>query len=95
MAEPHTDVRRRVIYGGNVQGVGFRYTARELSRQFRVTGWVRNLADGSVELEAEGPAGEVERFLDAIAERLRGNIQRQQVTAQPPRGDTDQFEITY
>jgi len=58
----------RVIYQGRVQGVGFRYTCKDIARGYEVTGRVRNLADGSVELVAAGEAAEVEDFLREIAE---------------------------
>ncbi|MBL8829940.1 MAG: acylphosphatase, partial [Planctomycetaceae bacterium] len=47
-------IRRRVLFHGRVQGVGFRVTTRSIAQRFAVTGWVRNLPDGSVELLAEG-----------------------------------------
>jgi acylphosphatase len=56
----------RVTYGGRVQGVGFRATAASIARSYPVTGWVRNLADGHVELHAEGERSQVAAFLDAI-----------------------------
>lgn len=59
---------RRVFYEGRVQGVGFRYTVRQLAKGFDVTGWVRNLPDGRVELLAGGEPDEVEAFLAAITE---------------------------
>lgn len=59
---------KRVIFEGRVQGVGFRYTVKDLSRGFEVCGWVKNLADGSVELQVMGEAGEVESFIKEIAE---------------------------
>ena len=72
-------VSKRVVYSGRVQGVGFRYTARELSRDFEICGTVRNRADGSVELVAQGQADEVDGFLSAIAARMRGYISKQTV----------------
>ena len=56
---PDTDpnpecVRRRVLFSGRVQGVGFRYTTEAVASRFQVTGWVRNVRDGRVELVAEG-----------------------------------------
>jgi acylphosphatase len=56
----------RVTYAGRVQGVGFRATASAIARSYPVTGWVRNLADGRVELHAEGERSQVAAFLDAI-----------------------------
>ncbi len=69
------EVRRtRVIFRGHVQGVGFRYTTCEVARGYAVSGFVRNLADGSVELEGQGAADELDRFLAALRTRMAGNI---------------------
>jgi acylphosphatase len=57
----------QVFYDGNVQGVGFRWTVRHTASGFDVTGWVRNLLDGRVELQVTGEEDEVRAFLDAIA----------------------------
>src|SRR5260370_729191 len=62
--------RRRVEYNGRVQGVGFRYTAQRLAPAFGVSGSVRNLADGRVELEAQGEPSRGAAFLDAIPGEL-------------------------
>lgn len=51
------------IFGG-VQGVGFRYSARTKALELRLTGYVRNLADGSVEILAQGEKANLEEFLD-------------------------------
>ena len=61
-------IARKVFYEGRVQGVGFRYTTRNIAKGYDVTGWVRNLPDGRVELQATGEEEEVRAFLDAIAE---------------------------
>lgn len=59
---------KRVIYEGRVQGVGFRYTCKDIARGFDVSGSVRNLADGTVELIVSGESDEVADFLHEIAE---------------------------
>ena len=64
----------RVIYSGRVQGVGFRFTTRDIATRFPVMGFVRNQPDGSVELVAQGDSTAVRRFLDAVTERFRWNI---------------------
>ncbi|MFL6583615.1 MAG: acylphosphatase, partial [Chthoniobacterales bacterium] len=56
----------QVFYEGNVQGVGFRYTVKSIARGFDVTGFVGNLRDGRVELQASGDETEVRAFLDAV-----------------------------
>ena len=56
----------RILYSGHVQGIGFRYTAKAVAAGFEVTGAVRNLPDGRVELVAEGARAELEAFRQAI-----------------------------
>ena len=51
-----------VVVRGRVQGVGFRWFVRERGRALGLTGWVRNLADGSVEVAAEGEPPALERL---------------------------------
>ena len=66
-----------VFYEGNVQGVGFRWTVRNIAKGFDVTGSVRNLSDGRVELQVAGEQDEVRAFLDAILEsELRSHIRK-------------------
>lgn len=60
------DRRVHVLVTGEVQGVGYRWFTREQAQSRRVRGWVRNRADGSVELVAGGAANDVQAFLDAI-----------------------------
>ena len=59
-------IAKRVIFEGRVQGVGFRFTVKDLARSFDVCGWVKNLPDGTVELQVMGEADEVEAFLREI-----------------------------
>ena len=58
----------QVFYEGHVQGVGFRWSVRHAAKGFDVTGWVRNLFDGRVELQVTGQEDEVRGFLDRVAE---------------------------
>jgi len=56
---------RHVFYEGRVQGVGFRYTVRQIATGYDIAGWIRNLPDGRVELLAAGDPEEVTAFLQA------------------------------
>jgi acylphosphatase len=68
----------QVFYEGNVQGVGFRWSVRHVAKGFDVNGWVRNLPDGRVELQATGEEDEVRAFLDGVARgELHGLIHKQ------------------
>ena len=67
----------QVFYEGNVQGVGFRWSVRHIAKGFDLTGWVRNLADGRVEMQISGEESEVRAFLDAIKRsELAAHIRR-------------------
>ena len=67
-------MRRRVIVRGRVQGVGFRWFVREHARTLRLKGWVKNLPDGMVELEAEGPPDKLAELLVLVAEGPDGAV---------------------
>ena len=70
------NVRHETVYfSGCVQGVGFRYTTLQLARRFAVAGYVRNLPDGRVLLEAEGEAAEIDGLVRALGEALSGHIE--------------------
>ncbi|MBQ8107824.1 MAG: acylphosphatase [Ruminococcus sp.] len=59
-------VRRHMIFHGSVQGVGFRYRAYYAARSCGVSGWVRNLCDGTVEMEAQGEVRAIRQMIDMI-----------------------------
>ena len=65
-------LRRRYVIIGRVQGVGFRYFSQEAAVREGVYGWVRNVPDGNVEIDAEGEAEAIERFEHRIRQGPRG-----------------------
>lgn len=68
----------QVYFEGRVQGVGFRWSVRHIAKGFDVIGWVRNLADGRVEMQVTGEEAEVRAFIEAIGQSdLRGHIREQ------------------
>ena len=78
MADVHHEI---VFFTGRVQGVGFRYTALQVAKEFEVAGFVTNLPDGRVQLEAEGSKKEIDAFIAAVEERLHGNVRKTERTA--------------
>jgi len=83
-----------VLYSGKVQGVGFRYTAKTVATGFEITGTIRNLPDGRVELVAEGSRQELADFRAAILDAgLAGFIRDEQVTWASAKNELRGFEI--
>jgi acylphosphatase len=86
--------RVTACYAGRVQGVGFRATVRQLACGYDVTGIVRNLPDGRVELVAEGGEMELQAFLQGIAEsELSGFIANRREEWSAAKGDLRGFAI--
>jgi acylphosphatase len=91
---PRAMMSIQVFFEGNVQGVGFRWTVRHIAKGFDVTGWVRNLADGRVELQLNGEENEARAFLQAITEsELRAHIRKQSETELAGPVEARGFEI--
>lgn len=87
-------VCKRVHYRGRVQGVGFRATAAGLAAGHPVSGFVRNLPDGRVELVAEGTPAAVDEFLAAVAGHMADNITDADVGERQPEGH-DGFRVRH
>jgi acylphosphatase len=87
--------RCTIYYSGHVQGVGFRYTTHLIARGHDVTGFVRNLPDGRVELVAEGTRSEVDAFLADIRDRMSNHIRDERGDVGPATGEFSSFDIRY
>ena len=86
----------QIFFEGRVQGVGFRWTVRHVAKGFEVTGWVRNLIDGRVEMQVNGEENEVRAFIDAIGQsELRGYIRKQTENASDEPVAAKGFEIRH
>ena len=68
-------IRKHIIAHGRVQGVGLRFTVTGFAKKYNVTGWVRNLYDGTVEMEVQGLEHRVDLFLQELSsDRPGGNV---------------------
>ncbi len=88
-------IAKCVIFEGRVEGVGFRYTVKDLARGFDVRGWVKNLPEGSVELQVMGEADEVADFIREIIEEspLAANIRNHRIETIPQLENCMSFRI--
>ena len=87
-------IARQVYYEGRVQGVGFRFSTKEIAKGFDVVGWVKNLPDGRVELQVAGEDSEVTAFLDEMTDgELSGFIRGVDVRQIDVPADLRGFEI--
>jgi acylphosphatase len=75
-----------IFYIGRVQGVGFRYTVQDIAREMNVSGWVKNLHDGRVEVAAEQEEERLIDFLDRVGHAFRNYIQNTDVEWLPATG---------
>ena len=87
-------VARRYVIAGRVHGVGFRWFTHDAAAREGIHGWVRNLADGSVEVVAEGDAESIDR-LEAAVRRgpASARVERVEVEEHAPAGRIAGFEI--
>ncbi|ANJ25844.1 acylphosphatase [Agromyces aureus] len=87
-------IRRHVVVSGLVQGVGYRYLARKHAQRLEVTGWVRNLPDGTVEVEAQGTESAVLELLRRLEQGPTGAEVSGVIAADlEPRDEDDGFVI--
>ncbi len=90
-----TKIAKIVRFDGLVQGVGFRFTANALAPRFNITGYIKNLSDGSVELYAEGSQEDVDSFIEAVREEMNEYIRSIDVQETSPSGRHSRFIVTY
>lgn len=89
------DKRIHVYYSGRVQGVGFRFTAQALAVDLGLTGWVKNLPDGRVELMCEGKQEKLDKVLIKIDSEFSRYIRQKDVNLMSATGKFNSFEIRF
>jgi acylphosphatase len=85
--------RKTCHFTGHVQGVGFRYTVKNVALRHDVGGYVRNLNDGRVELVMEGADTEMDELLTEICDRMTGYIKKIDTNILPATGEFSHFQI--
>jgi acylphosphatase len=88
-------VAKHIVFSGRVQGVGFRYTAHRMAGRHRLTGYVRNLPNGTVEILAQGPAQDIDDCIRDIQDSLAGHVREARAVEVPPDPTYKDFRITF
>lgn len=86
---------RHIIFTGSVQGIGFRFTALRIANRYQLTGLVRNLMNGSVEMLAQGDSDDIDDCLRDIKEALAGYIRETKIEEIPLDSRYKDFKITF
>lgn len=86
---------KHILFSGQVQGVGFRYTARHIAGRYNITGFVRNLPDGDVEMLAQGAEQDIDNCIADIQDYFAGQIRDTQIEPVPCNSRYTDFRITY
>ena len=87
-------IRVHIFISGRVQGVSFRYFAEEAANRLGITGWVKNLDDGRVEIVAEGPGDKIDDLIKLIKKGpSNAVVSRVQVGSEKPTGEFNSFEV--
>ena len=89
------NVRWHVYFSGRVQGVGFRYTCVQQSLHHAVTGWVKNLDNGSVEMIVEGQSSELESYLQRVCESTHGSVADTQTIKSAATGEFSAMSVVH
>jgi len=84
-----------VFYSGAVQGIGFRYTVRDVALSLKVCGWVKNLRDGGVEVVAEAEEDTLNDFLEQVKDRFPRYIKEIALEWLPASGEFRDFQVVF
>ncbi len=87
--------RSTCFFSGNVQGVGFRYTAMNIAQSYDVVGYVRNVSDGRVELVIEGSEADCQGLVSEVKQHMGDFISDVQITESLATGEFSRFSIRH
>ena len=88
-------IAKQIIFTGRVQGVGFRFTARRAANRRQLTGFVRNVPNGSVEMFAQGRPEDIDDCIQDLKEYFAGYLKETRIEEIPPDPKHTDFKITF
>ena len=86
---------KHIVFTGRVQGVGFRFTALDIANRYNLTGQVRNLRDGTVEMVAQGSSDDISDCIEDIKQAFAGYIGEVEIEQVPVNPRYEDFRITF
>jgi acylphosphatase len=86
---------KHIVFSGEVQGIGFRFTANRLAGRYSVTGFVRNLPDGNVEMLIQGSEQDIRHCIAEIQDSFRGYIRNTKTDSVPPNPSYTNFRVAF
>ena len=86
---------RKIVFSGRVQGVGFRFTALNIASRYQLTGYVRNIPNGDVEMLAQGSAEMIDECVRDIQDSFVGSINHVDIEEATPDPKLTDFRITF
>jgi acylphosphatase len=86
---------KHIVFRGHVQGVGFRYTAKQIAQQYNLAGFVRNLADGTVEMLLQGPAQDIDTCIREVQDSFEGYLRDTQIEEAPFNPRYTDFRVAF
>jgi acylphosphatase len=90
-----SQIAKHIIFSGQVQGVGFRFTAFNIANRHQLTGFVRNLPDGTVEMLIQGTSGAIDDCIRDIEKEFGGYIRETEIKEIPPNPLYTDFKIAF
>lgn len=90
-----SQIAKHIIFSGRVQGVGFRYTTQRAASRYELTGFVRNLSNGTVEALLQGTKANIQACLNEIKDNFGGFLRDMQTNDHPVNPQYHDFRITY
>jgi acylphosphatase len=88
-------IAQQIIFTGRVQGVGFRFTARRAASRRQLTGFVRNLPNGTVEMLAQGRSEDIDDCIQDLKEYFAGYLKETRIEEIPPDPRCTDFKIAF
>ena len=88
-------IQAHILYSGTVQGVGFRFMVQRYALSLDLTGWVKNLPNGSVEILVNGPKESIEKLCKMVEEYFQGHIRNNDIQFTSSDIEFENFQIAY